>query len=153
MQRRFAWRTLVLAVVLVPVTCLLWSFFEWPASIDELRFQSRLREALNSNSTSVDLSTLMPGDWELACNSSGYAGGFHLEKYGKDYPAVGAMQDSAWGLLFIAPDGSYSSASGNCRFTKAVFRMQGCMPRERATLIRNDNSLFTACAEFVLKTH
>src|SRR5688572_5530211 len=93
-----------------------WLALGAPFSIAELRFNHRVGEAVRNGSNSLDLGTLMPGNWELVCSSNCYDGsGPYVAEYNRRYPVVSACQDRSWGLVFIARDGSYTSAAGDCR--------------------------------------
>jgi len=113
---------------------MLWSFLLLPSSVAEFKFRRALLAKADSRSTQVELGSLMPGEWELVCNSHGYAGDLHLSKYNRTYPPVAPPQDGVWGLVFIASDGTYTSAVGSCRRGGAQVRVEGCVPRAQATL-------------------
>jgi hypothetical protein len=124
----------------------LWHGSKLPLSIYEYLFLSRMAEQQPELRESLDLRTLMPGDWELACDASGYGGDFYLKDYDRKYPSVGDMQDSAWGLIFIHSSGKFSAAAGNCRSTGVLLNISGCVPRTRAVLIRRPGD--SKCTEF-----
>jgi hypothetical protein len=124
----------------------LWHAAERPLSIYEYFFLSRLAEQQPKLRESLDLATLMLGDWELACDAHGYGGDFYLKKYDREYPAVGAMQDGSWGMIFIHSNGKFSSATGNCRSPGVYFSINGCIPRASATLIKHPDG--STCLQF-----
>lgn len=81
------------------------------------------------------MSSLQPGEWETVCESNGYDEPLRLARYGKTFPNVGAMQDGAWGLLFIHADGSYDAIAGSCQGGfHVVFPKRRCIPRGEAYL-------------------
>ncbi|MEN6620318.1 MAG: hypothetical protein ABFD50_02050, partial [Smithella sp.] len=55
----------------------------------------------------LNLSKLMPGDWELVCSSHPYDGPLYIKKYKKKFKPVASAHDGSWGLIFINSDGSY----------------------------------------------
>ena len=101
-----------------------------------MRFVEALRSENVRSAHELKLSDLMPGDWELVCDSNGYAGEFHVKRYNRTYPAVGALHDGSWGLVFIARDGSYTSAAGNCASPGVYVGVEGCIERAHAILSR-----------------
>ncbi|MES2185537.1 MAG: hypothetical protein V4505_13370 [Pseudomonadota bacterium] len=82
----------------------------------------------------MDLGDLMPGEWEMACDAHGYSGDFIVEKYGRTYPSASDLEDSAWGLVFISHDGTYTSVGGHCKPTGMRIYLPGCVPRQQAVL-------------------
>jgi len=90
----------------------------------------------------LNLSKLMPGDWELVCSSHPYDGPLYIKKYNKEFSPVAAAHDGSWGLIFINGDGSYKSAIGSC---KNGFNFDiGCIERSKAILtIKRDGSCIT----------
>lgn len=132
------WSKFLLQLLLIGVLAILailgWTFLSLPTSLSEARFDYNLLQHAEQRSLRAPLSELMPGDWELVCNGHGYNGSFYLEKYQRIYPAVGDMQDGAWGLVFIVSDGSYTKAAGNCRTSGAYLSIEGCHARAQAVL-------------------
>lgn len=125
-------RLLVSAGVLIAVG--VWALSRLPAYRAEIRLIEALRSENVRSAHELKLSELMPGDWELVCGSNGYAGEFHVKRYNRTYPAVGALHDGSWGLVFIARDGSYTSAAGNCASHGVYLGVEGCIERARAVL-------------------
>ena len=117
-----------------------WFRLGWPTSIAEARFHRHLRAAASTNSPVVNLSEQMPGEWELVCNSHCYDGDFYLAKYKRRFPAVADCHDASWGLVFINSDGSYTSATGNCRSPGVRVNLRGCVAREQATVKRQSEA-------------
>lgn len=78
------------------------------------------------------MAKLIPGTWELVCDSSGYGGPVYLQQYNRTYEPVGEMQDGAWGLIFIQKDGTFVSETGSRRhgFTFDF----GCIEKSKARL-------------------
>lgn len=121
-----------------------WNYAGAPTSIAEARFLNGFSKVRASER--IDLAKLMPGDWELVCESHGYDGPMYLKKYNRTYEPVAAPDDATWGLIFISADGSYVPASGSCRLNHAKFYVNGCSPRESAKLIRKESS--SGCTTF-----
>ncbi len=133
--------SLIAASVLV-VFGAVWFFLGFPTSFDEALFLGRLAANTRAGSGDLKLSELMPGDWELACDSHGYDGPMYLKRYNKTFPPVAPPQDGVWGLIFISKDGSFSSAVGSCGRIGAYVTLEplGCVERSRATIIRTTSS-------------
>lgn len=125
---------LLLASTLVVMVVLAWDFLSLPTSLSEAQFDDRLMRHAEKRSPRVALAELMPGDWELVCDGHGYNGSFYLQQYKRTYPAVGDMQDGAWGLVFISSDGSYTKSAGNCLSSGAYVSIEGCHTRAQAVL-------------------
>ena len=123
-----------------------WALFRFPGYRAEMRFVEALRSEHARSAQELKLSELMPGDWELVCGSNGYGGEFHVKRYNRTYPAVGALHDGAWGLVFIARDGSYTSAAGNCASPGIYLGVEGCIERAQAVLSRKSPQ--QQCARF-----
>src|SRR4051812_38726416 len=83
-----------------------WLALGAPSSVSEARFHYRLKAAAAASGSTLNLAALMPGEWELVCSVHCYDGPLRVAKYARTYPAVSACQDRAWGLVFIASDGS-----------------------------------------------
>jgi hypothetical protein len=115
-----------------------WFFLGFPTSFYEALFLGKLSVSTKAGSGELKLSELMPGDWELVCESHGYDGPMYLKRYNKTFPPVAPPQDGVWGLIFIAKDGSYSSAVGSCGRIGAYVTLEpsGCVERSKATVIR-----------------
>lgn len=118
----------------VAIAATAWWLAGSPHSLAEARFLSALRERASDNT--LDLGRLMPGDWELACDAHGYGGDFRVERYGRTYPAVGQMQDGAWGIVFIRADGTFKTAASTCSASGVLLELKGCVPRANAVVHR-----------------
>lgn len=123
-----------------------WIALGTPSSIAEVRFQHRLAKAVAQPTTSLNLSSLMPGDWELVCGAHCYDGPLVVSKYNRTFPAVSACQDGAWGLVFISSDGSCTSAAGDCRSSSIHIGLDRCLPRSGATVRRDSEQ--RSCPSF-----
>jgi len=123
-----------------------WALSRRPGYRAEMRFVEALRSENVRSAHELKLSELMPGDWELVCGSHGYAGEFYVKRYNRTYPAVGALHDGSWGLVFIAKDGSYTSAAGNCTSPGVYLGVEGCI--ERAHAVLSSKSHPQQCARF-----
>ena len=113
-----------------------WKMVGFATSLDEAVFLRRLSAKVSSRSHEIQLSELMPGDWELVCESHGYDGPLYVKRYNKTFNPVAPAQDSVWGLIFISKNGSFTSAVASCRISAVNLRTSGCTERENATLIR-----------------
>jgi hypothetical protein len=129
------------------ILLLLWHWLGYPYSFDEARFLFRLSVAKAQNAQTLNLAELMPGDWEMVCESHGYDMPLYLDRYGKTYDPVGPAQDSTWGLIFISADGSFKSASGSCR-APGLLPLGGCLERKDAVLVRSEHGR-ADCPAFV----
>ena len=136
----------LLAVAGVFTAVGVWALLCFPSYRAEMRFVEALRSENVRSARELKLSELMPGDWELVCGSNGYAGEFHVKRYNRTYPAVGALHDGSWGLVFIARDGSYTSAAGNCASPGIYLGVEGCI--ERAHAVLSSKSHPQQCARF-----
>jgi hypothetical protein len=125
-------RVIFTALVALFVVATVWVYAGAPSSVAEAEFLHRLHRDVDRER--IDLSVLMPGHWEQVCGAHGYSGPFYLEKYNRRYPAAGASDDGAWGLVFIFSDGSFVPASGNCRLNGARLFVGGCVPRDTAAM-------------------
>ena len=141
------WLILLLSAVLLAAAAIAWSVFGFPSSLSEARFRQALESQKLRGARELKLPELMSGDWELVCGSNGYGGDFYLERYNRTYPAVGALHDGSWGLVFIAHDGSYVAAAGNCASPGIYLSVEGCLERARATLAANKRVSQT-CPQF-----
>ncbi len=130
---------------------LVWHRLGYPYSFDEAHFLYRLSLAKANNAQTLNLAELMPGDWEMVCESSGYDGPRYLERYGRTYEPVGHPQDSSWGLIFISADGSFTAASGSCR-APGLEPLGGCLERKEALLVRSERGR-ADCPVFVSAKH
>ncbi len=130
---------------------LIWHRLGDPYSFDEARFLYRLSLAKAQNAQTLNLAEMMPGDWEMVCESHGYDGPLYLERYGRTYAPVGPAQDSTWGMIFISADGSFTAASGSCRVPGLQPR-PGCLEKAEAILIRAQRGR-ADCPEFVSMKH
>ena len=144
-------RSLWLIAAALPGILLLWHQLGYPYSFDEARFLYRLSLAKANNAQTLNLAKLMPGDWEMVCESSGYDGPRYLERYGRTYEPVGHPQDSSWGLIFISADGSFTAASGSCR-APGLEPLGGCLERKEALLVRSERGR-ADCPVFVSAKH
>ncbi len=125
-----------------------WSRFGFPYSVAEAAFLSNLAKASASDAQRIDLAVLMSGKWEMVCESNGYDEPLFVKKYNKSFPVAGQSQDGAWGLIFIEPNGAYTSASSSCgKGTHIIFSIERCLPREKALLNRESKS--GLCEKFV----
>jgi hypothetical protein len=137
------------AVILVSVLIFAWSKLNYPYSYAEAIFLSNLNTVLSNNLQKINLAELMPTEWETVCESHGYDEPLYLEKYRKNFPTAGGMQDAAWGLIFIKPDSSFDLISSSCGAGAALhFSNERCLPRERAILIRDKNTQNGICKVF-----
>lgn len=134
MPSRASWKHLLVASL---AFLAFWFAIGAPTTFNEYRFMHRLADVLKSNPETLDMKTLMPGNWDLVCNAHGYGGDTYLPKYDRTYPAAGALQDGAWGLNFIYPDGSYAAASGDCNSASVYFSLAGCTERKAAIATRS----------------
>jgi len=125
------------------------AIFWFISSLDETRFLNRLKTATASGAVEISLMKMMPGDWELVCESHGYDGPLYLERYKKTFYPVAPPQDGVWGLIFIARDGSYHSAAASCRDTGVRLLTNGCTEREKAILLREPDT--SACITYSVK--
>jgi len=120
------------------VVIFLWDHFHLPTSVNETIFRHRLTEKASQNAPNIILSELMPGNWELICDSHGYDGPLYLKQYNKTYPPAAPPQDGVWGLIFVNKDGSYTSAIQP--YGKGVVYLSlephGCLERTKAVLVR-----------------
>ena len=125
-----------------------WSFLGYPTSLDEALFLRKLSSSISSGSQQLKLADLMPGNWELVCESHSYDGPQYLKRYEKTYPPAAPPQDRVWGLIFIAKDGSYRSAVGSCGRIGAYLSLapHGCIERSQAILTLAGNR--ASCATF-----
>lgn len=144
--RRYGLGLAVLVGLLV-----LWHRLGYPYSLDEARFLHRLSVAKANDARTLNLAELMPGDWEMVCESHGYDGPLYLARYGKTYAPVGPPQDAAWGLIFISADGSFKAASGSCR-VPGLLPLPGCQEKPEAILVRTERGR-ADCPEFVAARH
>jgi hypothetical protein len=127
----------------VTAAIVVWWLAGRPYSVAEAQFLYRLGRA--SDRAELDLGNLMPGDWELACDAHGYGGDFYVRKYARNYPAAGQMQDGAWGIVFISPDGSFQSAASTC--AKGTYLdLRGCVARAQSGLVKDKET--QGCAYF-----
>jgi hypothetical protein len=131
------WKSLrgLLAISIVAAALgALWVSLGSPSSLGEARFLNRVASAIKNDTQELSLPELMPGNWELVCDSHGYDGPLYLKQYGRTYPPVAPPQDGVWGLLFISSDGSFVSAVGSCRYPGVQLDANGCTKRSRASL-------------------
>jgi hypothetical protein len=137
----------VLGIVLVLL--LLWYAAGFPRSYSEYRFHSGLKVFSASTASEIFLKSLMPAEWETVCESHSYDGDLYLEKYQKTYPAAGAMNDGAWGVIFIKPDGSYESVHSSCANGAFIrFNSETCLSRDNAFLRRTSGNAGGRCVQF-----
>lgn len=128
------------------VATLAWLNLGAPHSLAEWRFLRSVEQAAATGHTGLDLAALMPGEWEMVCDSDGRAGPLHVPRYGRTYEAAGPLRDRAWGLLFIGTDGSPTPVAGSCEGQGVELSVAGCKTRSEAavTLVNRD----TSCAYF-----
>ena len=126
---------------------LAWSLLGFPSSFAEVQFARALKSEKVRGAQDLKLPELMRGDWELVCGSNGYGGEFYVKRYNRTYPAVGALHDGSWGLVFIAKDGSYVSAAGNCASPGVYLSVEGCVERSKATLAAS-KAVSETCPQF-----
>ncbi len=137
----------VLGIVLVLL--LLWYAAGFPRSYSEYLFHSGLNVFSASTASEIFLKSLMPAEWETVCESHGYDGDLYLEKYQKTYPAAGAMNDGAWGVIFIKPDWGYQSVSSSCANGAYIrFKSETCLNRDTAVLRRASGNAGGRCVQF-----
>jgi hypothetical protein len=129
-------KSVIAVAVLGFVACVTtaWLAMGAPSSLAEARFYHRLANATSTSKAALDLSALMPGEWELVCSAHCYDGPLYLKKYDRKFPAVSACQDGSWGLIFISSNGSYTSAAGDCRSSSVEMNLDRCLPRGNANL-------------------
>lgn len=113
-----------------------WHVLGYPYSLDEARFLHKASSQIAAGAKELDLAELMPGNWELVCESHGYDGPKYLERYNKVFEPASRRQDEAWGLIFISADGSYRSAAGSCSVRGLRFGSRGCLERTKAIFVR-----------------
>jgi hypothetical protein len=142
-------RKLLITLPVVAGICVLagWLALGAPRSLVEYRFHTGLEQELRAGAQQIALEQLMPSGWELACESHPYDGPLHLARYQRTYPPVADPHDGAWGLVFIARDGSPAYVKGNCT-SGARFNLGGCVSRNAATLVRTPESAGSACVTF-----
>lgn len=126
-----------------------WRWLGYPTSLDEASFLRKLSSQVTSGTQELRLSDLMPGDWELVCESHGYDGPLYLKRYNKIFEPVAPPQDGVWGLIFISNDGSYKSAVGSCRVPGVRLYTNGCTERGQAVLLRGTSH--GECPEFKVR--
>lgn len=144
-------RISLVAIGALVCTVIAWSVLGCPTSIDEAVFLRRVSSSASAGSQELKLAQLMPGDWELVCESHGYDGPLYLRRYERTYPPAAPSQDGVWGLIFIAKDGSYRSAVGSCGRVGAnlTFEPHVCIDRPRAILVLAGNR--TSCPTFSVR--
>lgn len=126
-----------------------WSTLGYPRSIAEARFLSKLKSILPKNVEKIELTELMPDEWEMVCASNGYDEPLYLKKYNKTFPTAGAMQDGSWGLIFIKTDGTFDLVSSSCgQGTYIGFSGGICLSREKSSLSREKNPEHSKCRAF-----
>lgn len=120
-----------------------WHTLGYPTSWGEAMFLGRLSSSAKAGSSELKLAELMPGEWELVCDSHGYDGPQYLKRYNKTFPPVAPPHDGVWGLIFIAQDGTYRSAVGSCGRNGAHLTLEplGCVERAKATLTRTPSNI------------
>jgi hypothetical protein len=139
-------RLLLIVAGVIVAGVVTWSFLGYPTSLDEAFFLHRLSSNISAGSQELRLSELMPGDWELVCESHSYDGPLYLKRYEKIYPPSAPPQDGVWGFVFISKDGSYRSTVGSCGSTGAHISLHplGCIERQMAVLVR-DGKDYRSC--------
>jgi len=143
------WKNHYFAAIVVSLALLfVWSKLGYPQSLAEVRFFFKLKSVASENVQKINLTELMPGDWETVCESHGYYGPLHVKKYNKTFPAAGAMQDGAWGLIFIKTDGTYEPISSSCGQGAYINFPAGCLSRDESILIREKASEGSKCLLF-----
>jgi len=141
-------RTAVLGGAIIVVFLLLfaWSKLRYPHSYAEAIFLSNLITKSSNNTEQIDLGELMPTKWETVCESHGYDKPIYLPKYRKTFPTVGAMQDGAWGLIFIKADGTFAQAASSCGTGMYLeFRGDRCLSRSEAIFFREKHHEYSKC--------
>lgn len=142
--------SILLALAGLPIALFLgWRLLGYPYSLDEANFLHRASAQISSGANALNLAELMPGDWELVCESHGYEGPMYLERYDKTFEPVSRFQDAAWGLIFISADGSYRTAAGSCSPGGVRFSTNGCIERAEATFVREPEK--DGCTNFTGK--
>jgi hypothetical protein len=139
----------LIATGAVIVGVAVWRFFGYPTSFDEAIFLYKLSSSVSAGSSELRLAEMMPGDWELVCESHSYDGPLHLKRYNRTYPPAAPSQDGVWGFIFIAKDGSYRSAVGSCGSVGVHldFDPRVCIERHEANLSLSPGRL-ELCATF-----
>jgi hypothetical protein len=139
-------KLLLAAFFALCIGTLAWLNLGAPGSLAEWLFLRSVEQAAAAGTTALDLATLMPGDWEMVCDSDSGDGPKYVHRFGRTYEAAGLAQERSWGLLFIAPDGSPIPVAGSCGAQGVELSIAGCKDRAEAavTLINRD----PACAYF-----
>lgn len=136
--------------VVIFLLLLVWGKLGYPFSLSEGIFLSRIKSSSGTEIQQLNLSELMPGEWEMVCESNGYDEPLYVQKYKKTFPNVGAMQDGAWGLLFIRSDGTFSSVSSSCGAGVLLkFSRDRCLLRGQALLVKSAQDQGKKCEKFV----
>lgn len=147
LPRNYRTPLITTGVVIFVVT--VWRFFGYPTSFVEAIFLHKLSSSISAGSSELRLAELMPGDWELVCESHGYDGPLYLKRYNKTYTPAAPSQEGVWGFVFIAKDGSYRTAVGSCASVGVYlnFDPRFCIKRHEANLFLSPNRR-EACATF-----
>ena len=147
--KRVAFIVLVIASIFLAI--LLWHKLQYPTTVREAVFQWNLNSFLQSDAEQTTASALMPGDWELVCESNGYDAPLHLPKYEKTFPPVGAMRDGSWGIIFIENTASFRSASGSCKLGSYIdFPTDRCIQRSEAIIKKTNESREESCRKLII---
>lgn len=118
---------MVVTLALLSITLLsIWTYFGSPLSLREFKLMRRLAALTSTKPDIVELRDLMPGDWEMVCDSHGYDGPQYIKKYNRTYEPAAPPSDDAWGLIFIRSDGTFTQAVGSCRYPKIKLDVNGC---------------------------
>lgn len=132
--------------ILVFLLLIMWCKLRYPYSYAEAIFLSNLTSISSNNIEKIDLGELMPTEWETVCESHGYDEPLYLEKYQKTFPAAGAMQDGAWGFIFIKPDGAFDRVASSCAAGVYLeFRGNRCLSRLDAILLKEKHHEYSKC--------
>lgn len=143
------YRIRVIATGAVIFFVAIWRYFGSPTSFDEAVFLFKLSSSVSAGPSGLRLAEMMPGDWELVCESHSCDGPLYLKRYDKTYTPAAPSQDGVWGLIFIAKDGSYRSVVGSCGSVGVHldFDPRFCIERHEANLSLS-SSRRELCATF-----
>lgn len=126
-------------------------WFAFHASASQKLFYNKLDSLIQSNAAEINLSDIMEGDWEMACRSDGYDQNIHIAKYNRTYKPVGAMDENAWGVIFISADGTYKSVTGWCSKGGVSLNLRGCMDRAKSILYKREPQQGDNCPSYEKK--
>ncbi|MBI2726559.1 MAG: hypothetical protein HYX42_09960 [Polaromonas sp.] len=119
-------RNVTAVTLLLIVSLSVWIYFGSPTSVSEFTFMRRVAALKSTYPKAIELREMMPGDWEMVCDSHGYDGPLYIKKYNRTYEPAAPPSDGAWGLIFIRSDGTFTEAVGSCRYPKVELDVNGC---------------------------